>query len=80
MSRRYACGMTDRDELQRMLERLDHEVTAGLRDNPDRDAFWPAFAAQSDKVLEAAGDEHFGWVSAEIAGMLQRHGIPVPEA
>ena len=80
MRRRYAWPMTNRDELQRMLERLDDEVTAGMRDNPDRDAFWPEFAMQSNAVLEAAGNEHFDWVSARIADMLQRHGIPVPEA
>ncbi|WP_043694609.1 hypothetical protein [Luteibacter sp. 9133] len=72
--------MTNRDELRQMLERLDSEVTIGLRDNPDRDAFWPEFAMQSNAVLEAAGDEHFDWVSAEIADMLHRHGIPAPEA
>ncbi|SKB47180.1 MULTISPECIES: hypothetical protein [Luteibacter] len=72
--------MTNRDELRQMLERLDSEVTTGLRDNPDRDAFWPEFAMQSNAVLEAAGDEHFDWVSAEIADMLHRHGIPAPEA
>lgn len=72
--------MTHQDDLQRMLDRLETEVAAGLRDNPDRDAFWPDFAAQSNAVLEAAGAEHFDWVSAGISEILQRHGIAVPEA
>lgn len=72
--------MTHQDDLQRMLDRLETEVAAGLRDNPDRDAFWPDFAAQSNSVLEAAGAEHFDWVSASISEILQRHGIAVPEA
>lgn len=72
--------MGQQDDLQSMLDRLDQEVAAGLRDNPDRDAFWPDFAALSNPVLEAAGAEHFDWVSGSIAEILQRHGIAVPEA
>lgn len=72
--------MSERDDLQSMLDRLDREVAVGLRDNPDRDAFWPDFAARSNAVLEAAGAEHFDWVSAGISEILQRHGVPVPEA
>ena len=72
--------MSEKEQLQNMLDRLDREVAAGLRDNPDRDAFWPDFAARSDAVLEAAGAEHFDWVSSGIAEILQRHGVAVPEA
>lgn len=82
--RTYAGGklrrMSQRQELERLLERLDAEVAADLRDNPDPDAFWPAFARKSDAVLDAAGPEHFDWVSAEVAAILQRHGVPAPEA
>ncbi|QDE40084.1 hypothetical protein FIV34_13080 [Luteibacter pinisoli] len=72
--------MSHRDDLQGMLGRLDTEVGTGLRDNPDPDAFWPTFATLSNTVLEAAGPEHFDWVSSEISAMLARYGIPVPEA
>lgn len=72
--------MSHQEDLQGMLGRLDAEVAAGLRDNPDPDAFWPTFAAQSNTVLEAAGPDDFDWVSAEISAILARHGIPVPEA
>ncbi|WP_157006637.1 hypothetical protein [Luteibacter yeojuensis] len=72
--------MSHQDDLQGMLGRLDAEVASGLRDNPDPDAFWPTFAALSNAVLEAAGPDDFDWVSGEIAAMLARHGIPVPEA
>ncbi len=63
-----------------MLERLDSEVARDLHDNPDPDAFWPAFAQKSNAVLEAAGPDHFDWVSAEVSAILQRHGVAVPEA
>jgi hypothetical protein len=72
--------MTHRDDLQRMLDRLATEVQAGLHENPDPDAFWPTFATQSNFVLEAAGPEHFDWVSSEVSSILMKHGISVPEA
>ena len=76
----YPWAMGHREDLQGMLDRLDTEVAAGLRDNPDPDAFWPTFATQSNIVLEAAGSDDFDWVSSEISVILARHGIPVPEA
>jgi hypothetical protein len=72
--------MTHHDDLQRMLDRLAIEVEAGLHENPDPDAFWPTFATQSNLVLEAAGPEHFDWVSSEVSAILMKHGISVPEA
>lgn len=72
--------MSLHDDLTRMLGRLDEEVARDLRENPDPDAFWPMFAQKSNAVLEAAGPEHFDWVSAEVSAILHRHGVPVPEA
>ncbi|MEX1826749.1 hypothetical protein [Luteibacter sp. CQ10] len=72
--------MSQRDDLERMLGRLDAEVESDLRDNPDPDAFWPAFAQKSNAVLEAAGPEHFDWVSSEVSAILHRHGVSAPEA
>jgi hypothetical protein len=72
--------MTNRNELQEMLDRLDAEVAERLRETADRDAFWPVFAEASNEVLEAAGPEHFDWVSSRIDEMLGRYGISVPEA
>lgn len=68
------------DDLKTMLADLDARMAAELRDNPDADAFWPTFAAQSDAVLEAAGPDHSDWVSSELTAMLQRYGVSVPEA
>ena len=72
--------MTERKALQAMLDRLASDVEAGLHVNPDPDAFWPTFATQSSLVLEAAGPEHFDWVSSEVSAILMKHGISVPEA
>ena len=72
--------MTNRNELQEMLDRLDADVAERLRETEDRDAFWPVFAAASNEVLEAAGSEDFDWVSSRIDEMLGRYGISTPEA
>jgi len=72
--------MTNRNDLKSMLDELETRVTGQLRDGADVNAFWPVFATESNRVLEAAGPDDFDWVSSQIDDMLQRHGVPVPEA
>lgn len=71
---------TPREQLQAMLDGIAQQIPRLLRETPDRDEFWSAFADLTDPPLAAAGPEDFDWVSARITEMLAACGVTPPEA
>lgn len=69
--------MTSRTDLQKALNRIEGYLPHLLKEFPEPDHFWPAFAGEADAVLEGAGAEH-DWVAGKLESMLIFHGAPAP--
>ena len=62
------------EELTQQLDALEATLPDLLRDHPDEDDFWCAFAGETDHIEDHAGD-HCGFVRGRIDAMLARHGL-----
>jgi len=70
--------MTNRDDLQKALNRIEGHLPGLLDAHTDASDFWPAFAGEADAVLEGAPAEHHDWVAGKLESMLTFHGAPAP--
>ncbi|AIF46371.1 hypothetical protein HY57_03420 [Dyella japonica A8] len=69
--------MTTRAALQKALNRIEAYLPHLLEQFPEPGEFWPAFAGESEAVIEGAGQDH-EWVADRLESMLTFHGAPAP--
>ena len=69
--------MTTRAALQKALNRIEARLPHLLEHYPEPADFWPAFAGESENVVESAGHDH-AWVADKLESMLTFHGAPAP--
>ena len=66
-----------RAHLQKLLNNLEDQLPAMIRELPDPADFWQAFAGQADVIADAAaGPEEFQWVQNWLEGMLLHLSAP----
>lgn len=66
----------ERIELERRLASLESQLPALVRQHPNADDFYAAFAGLADEIADAAGPSDFDWVEAQIDELLSTHGAP----
>ena len=63
-----------RSELEKQISALAAQTPAMVRDHPDDADFFPAFAGESDVILDGAGPDDVEWVLTEIDSILAVNG------
>jgi hypothetical protein len=65
---------TSRSDLEKQLALLAAQTPELVRDNPDDADFFPAFAGESDDILDGAGPDDVDWALYEIDKILAANG------
>ncbi|HEY2346962.1 MAG TPA: hypothetical protein VGH80_13975 [Xanthomonadaceae bacterium] len=65
----------NRSELDSILDELEKELPALLKDTEDEEDFLMAFAALSDAIEDSVDPEDLPYVRQRIDDMLGKHGV-----
>lgn len=65
----------NRSELDSILDELEKELPALLKDTEDEEDFLMAFAALSDAIEDSVDPEDLPYVRQRIDAMLSKHGV-----
>ncbi|MBS0457264.1 MAG: hypothetical protein JSS44_08055 [Proteobacteria bacterium] len=64
-----------RSELDSILDELEQELPALLKDTEDQEDFLMAFTALSDAIEDSVDPEDLPYVRQRIDAMLAKHGV-----
>ena len=66
----------DRTDLEQRLAALRRQLPELVKQFPDADEFYVAFAGLADAISDAAGPEDFDWAQQQIDDLLAVHRAP----